>query len=328
MLRPTAPKGFRPTQVRQLCRSVVLPIIGHAALVWYAHDYRGSPPKLQLLNQVQRLGGRQILRAFKTVALPMLEVEATLLPTSTRLKRRTVMQLVSLHAVLDDNPAKRCAVELFAQPDRYQSPAGASSRLLQKRIDPKKGKHLAVEPAWILPPWIDPQTQIHILDATAAKELLQRMRKQRCFILYTDGSVHQKQSGSAFVYERNNKLHQGWSDTIGSASTCSGLDTELVGIAKALAWAVRSDNGRSTVIATDSQKAMQAIAKVNSAARSRSILRQIEQHRYMLRCQRRILELIWIPSNSGLKGSQQADTAAKATTHGIAAQVANFESRH
>ena len=161
------------------------------------HDYRGSPPKLQLLNQVQRLGGRQVLRAFKAVALPVLEVEATALPTSTRLKRRTVTQLASLCDLPDNDPVKRCAVGLLTRPDCYQSPAGATRRLLQKQIDPKKEKHLAVELAWILAPWIDPQIDIYIPESTAAKELLQRMRKQQCLMLYTDGSAHQKLSGSA-----------------------------------------------------------------------------------------------------------------------------------
>ena len=280
-------KGLRLAQTRQLYRSVVLPIVDYPALVWYAHDYEGSPPKLQLLNQVQRAGGRQILRAFKTAALPVLEVEATLLPTGTRLTQRTVTQLASLYALPDDNPAKRCAVELLAQPGPYQSLAGTTRRLPQKRIDQKKRKRLAGEPAWILPPWIDPQIYIHIFDATAAKELLQRMQKQRCLILYTDCSEHQKQSGSAFVHEWNNTLHQGWSDTIGRASTCLILDTELVGIAKALVWAVRNDDGRSIVVGTDSQMAMQAIAQGNSATPGRSILRQIEEHRDILRCQRR-----------------------------------------
>ena len=321
-------KGLRPAQMRQLYRSVVLPIVDYAALAWYAHDYRGSSPKLQLLNQVQRAGGRQILRAFKTVALPVLEVEATLLPTATRLRRRTGTQLAGLYALPDDNPAKRCAVELLAQPDRYQSPAGATRHLLQKWINPKKGKDLAVEPAWVLPPWIDPQFHIHILEARAAKELLQRLRKQRCLMLYTDGSVHQKLSGSAFVYERNDTLHTGWSKLIGRATTRSVLDTELVAIAKALEWTIQNDKSRAIAVATDSQHALQALAKGNSATHSRSILRKIEEQKERLRCQKRTVEFIWIPSDSGWEGNQEADAAAKATTHGIVTRVISSETRH
>jgi hypothetical protein len=37
---------------------------------------------------------------------------------------------------------------------------------------------------------------------------------------------------------------------------------------------------------------------------------------------------MWIPSNNGLQGNEKADAAAKATTHGIEAQVGRSESRH
>ena len=106
------------------------------------------------------------------------------------------------------------------------------------------------------------------------------------------------------------------------------LDTELVAVAKALEWAIQNDKNRTIAVATDSQQALQALAKGNSPTRSRGIPRQIEEHRGTLRWQQRTLELIWIPSDSGWKGDKDAVAAAKATTHGIAARVANFESRH
>jgi hypothetical protein len=57
-------KGVRPTQMKQLFRSCVLPIVDYAASAWFAPAKRGTVRLCYALGKVQRLGARAILRAW------------------------------------------------------------------------------------------------------------------------------------------------------------------------------------------------------------------------------------------------------------------------
>jgi hypothetical protein len=56
-------KGVRPTQMRQLFRSCVLPVVDYAASAWFGPSKRGTVRLCYALGKVQRLGARAILRA-------------------------------------------------------------------------------------------------------------------------------------------------------------------------------------------------------------------------------------------------------------------------
>jgi hypothetical protein len=81
-------KGVRPTQARQLYRSCVLPILNCAASTWYGPGKTGTIKLVKTLEKTQRLGARGILRAWKAVSLPVLEAEAHLDDTKTRLNKK------------------------------------------------------------------------------------------------------------------------------------------------------------------------------------------------------------------------------------------------
>jgi ribonuclease HI len=80
-------KGLRPNQARQVYRSCVVPIMDYAASTWYGTSKKGTKTLLRPLIKTQRLGARLILRAWKAVALPVLEAEASLEDTTTRLDK-------------------------------------------------------------------------------------------------------------------------------------------------------------------------------------------------------------------------------------------------
>ena len=61
----------------------------YAALAWFGLEKRGTEQLLNQLGQVQRLGARTILRAFRQVSLEVLEAEAFLETAKDRLTRRT-----------------------------------------------------------------------------------------------------------------------------------------------------------------------------------------------------------------------------------------------
>jgi hypothetical protein len=89
-------KGTRPARMRQLFRSCVLPITSSAASAWYRPGRRGTARLTHMLEKVQRLGARTMLRAWKRAALPILEAEAYLETTTERPEGKVAAQVVKL----------------------------------------------------------------------------------------------------------------------------------------------------------------------------------------------------------------------------------------
>jgi hypothetical protein len=58
-------KGLRLRQMRQLYKAYIIPTIDYAASVWFGLGKRGTERLLNRLRQVQRLGARITLRAFR-----------------------------------------------------------------------------------------------------------------------------------------------------------------------------------------------------------------------------------------------------------------------
>lgn len=83
-------KGLRPRQMRQLYKACVVPTMDYAASAWFGPGKMGTEGILNRLGQVQRLGARLILRAFRQVSLEVLEAEAYLESARDRLTYRTV----------------------------------------------------------------------------------------------------------------------------------------------------------------------------------------------------------------------------------------------
>jgi len=82
--------------MRQLFRSCVLPIIDYAISAWYGPGKPGVVRLTHALEKVQRLGARLILRAWKVVSLPILEVEAFLELTKERLDKKVIAHIAKL----------------------------------------------------------------------------------------------------------------------------------------------------------------------------------------------------------------------------------------
>lgn len=192
-------KGLRPKQKRQLYRSIILPVVDYAAPVWHASDFRGGGQKIRLLNQVQRLGARQILRAFKTTALPVLEVEASLDPVIERLHRRAVQQVVAICLGPDGNPAKQLVRRLKDQPGRMWSPARTTFEHIRQRLQGRRRPALSPEPVWIQPPWEDFTSMVEIAPKDEARAAAKAPTQNGRYPLFTDGSVNNGVSGGAVV---------------------------------------------------------------------------------------------------------------------------------
>jgi hypothetical protein len=82
-------KGLRLRQMRQLYKACVVPTMDYTASAWFRPGKMGTKGILNRLSEVQRLGARLILRAFRQVSLEVLEAEAYLESARDRLTYRT-----------------------------------------------------------------------------------------------------------------------------------------------------------------------------------------------------------------------------------------------
>lgn len=109
---------------------------------------RGNRRLLNRLAQVQRLGARIILRAFRQVSLEVLKAEAYLETAKCRLTRRTAKHARKLLAAEQGNPAQE-ALLISTSSDRYCSPLQYTLQEYYKRLQPRGSIPITPEPAWI-----------------------------------------------------------------------------------------------------------------------------------------------------------------------------------
>lgn len=91
------------------------------------------------LEKVQRLGARLITRAWKKVALPILEAEACLEPTKERLDRKVSAHVAKLISLPKSNPAKSALLRGF-NVNTQVSPLGATVAVSRERLKPNESR--------------------------------------------------------------------------------------------------------------------------------------------------------------------------------------------
>ncbi len=91
--------GIKPKAIRQLYSTTVTSISDYATSTWYK-------PKTSylLFDQVQRLGGQAITKAFRSASLPILEAEARIYPMEIRFCIRVLKHIVNLHTIPHSYP--------------------------------------------------------------------------------------------------------------------------------------------------------------------------------------------------------------------------------
>jgi hypothetical protein len=128
-------KGLRPNQMRQIYSSCVTPIMDYAASTWYSTDRTGQTKLLRPLEKVQRLGARCILRAWKSVSLPVLEAEAYLEATRTRLDIKVANHAAKIFTLEPTHPIRK-AMKTRKGQQRLKSPLQCTIREHDTRIRP------------------------------------------------------------------------------------------------------------------------------------------------------------------------------------------------
>jgi len=310
----TAVKGLRPKQMRQLYQACVLPGLDYAASTWFYPGKRGMIGRTRQLDRVQKLGARLILRAFRTASGQVLEAEACLEQTYTRLERKVTTQAVKVLALGADNPAGTATRQAIRSP-RHLTPFRCSMRQYSVLQTLSRGP-FETDPAWVQPPWQDSSQLILTESRDDAKRACEDWCTTDRRALFTDASVSDAGTGTALVLWEHGRLTALEARQAGAMASKDVLKAELLGIERALIYAVRNGTGRGSVwkrfrIFSDCQKALQAISQGMTTASSRPVLTRVAR---LLDAARKLcpsIRLCWVPAHSGIAGNELADKCAK-----------------
>jgi len=302
-------KGMRPAQMRQLYRTCVTPITDYAASVWYGPGRRGLVGLTNALEKVQRLGARMILRAWKRVALPILEVEACLEPVVVRLQRKTAKHAVMTLSLPVDNPVRK-AMPHTLNIAKCPSPLDRTIAIYKARLKPKGAILPLPNPAWTMPPWVEQSWRVSIKDREEAVRDTGRVAASRTMGIYTDASVGKRLVGAAVVTRLGSQTKVVRKEAIGWARTCSILAAELAAIAMALEFARTCRQNQVTVF-SDSQEVLRIIQSGSTTGSKRRIVQRIMEGIVELDRIRTDVWFKWVPAHEGIVGNEEADEAAK-----------------
>jgi len=229
-------EGTRPAQMRQLFHSCVLRITDYVASVWYGPGKTGVVRLAHSIDKVQRLGARTILRAWKRVALPVLEAEACLVPTRKRLEKRVLVHATELISLSHNNLARK-AMPAALNVNRHVSPLNATIAACKKRLRPSASRPPLGNPAWIQAPQVDHSHRVTIEEKDNAIRDISRAAAANVFSLYTDASVTKRLTSIAVVHRTRTRTQVIQQDSISWATTCGVLSAEIAAIVVALKYA-------------------------------------------------------------------------------------------
>jgi len=176
----------------------VLPITDYAASAWYGPGKVGVVRLVNALKKVQRLGARLITRAWKKVALPILEAEACLESTKECLERKVSAHVTKLISLPKSNPARKALLRGFNVITQV-SPLGATVAVSKERLKPNGSRLPVGNPPWIHAPWIDHSHRVVIKEKDQAIRDTATIAGADIVGLYTDASVAKRLAAIAVV---------------------------------------------------------------------------------------------------------------------------------
>jgi ribonuclease HI len=330
-------KGLRPKQMRQVFRSCVLPIVDYAASTWFGPGQKGTARLCHTLEKVQRLGARAILRAWKAVALPILEVEAGIEATTVRLTRKVTAHAAKLLALPIDNPVRKSLVYARGV-QRYSSPLDTTLATMAGRLKNVVTMPFLGNPPWVHAPWVGLRQRVATKERDQAIKDANLIARAGIASLYSDASVTTRRAAIAVARRDREGATVVFRESIGWASTCSVLTTEIAAIAAALDYAQESFEQEppqypfeaprlKVTVFSDSRYALESIRAGNSARNGRARLQRIAESFYALQKKGIDIEFRWVPGHAGVCGNTEADKAARETSSGDGALTAPLARR-
>ncbi len=118
-----------------------------------------------LLDQVQRLGGQVITKAFCSASLPILEAEARIYLVEIRLRLRVLKLIVNLHTTSHSHPFWKYRYRAAKQWKRFLSPLARFLQEFEPELDKKQRQPIKT----IFPFAIQPHHQLTNYEVTITK---------------------------------------------------------------------------------------------------------------------------------------------------------------
>jgi ribonuclease HI len=313
-------RHLRPEQMRQIYQACVTPVVDYASTVW--HGPLRDKTHLRHLNTVQRAPLIRIMSAFRTVASATLEVEAYVLPTHLRLRRRAQYTIARLHTLPRNHPI--WSALLRAQ--RRRNNIGNYDRFplaeALKTMDLQKLDELETIDPSPLPPWrAEPFAEIDVgSDRETAVERAETTRSTSDIVVYSDASGREGHLGAAVVaLDSNLETVESQVIQVGPMDRWSVHAAELIGIFYAISMVFKvahqlsrslERRRKTATILCDSRSALQATQNPRNKSGQR-IIHAILQAATEVQTEGIALRLQWVPGHCDNPGNDAADRPAK-----------------
>jgi ribonuclease HI len=314
--------GMPHQYIRQLYRSVVLPKIEYAAVVWYEpirsvegrKRVKGSVGIANRLSRIQRLAARAITGAFRTTATDMLEYHAFLYPMQLRLNYTVFMAAARLASIPSTHPLAKPVLQCQRRyVQRHRSPLHEIMQAFPNLYEVER-----IQPAPTHPSW-KPEITAYIADSKeeAVEEATGAMSDTHHLHIFTDGSGFEGGVGASAVLTDHGgqkhvrRLH------LGHGEDHTVFEGEVVGVILALdladALTPRRHPGHVT-IHLDNQPAIRTIPRGYPAQPGQYLLRCLHDTLGAIRARkpRLTFNLRWVPGHADVEGNEWADREAKA----------------
>lgn len=312
-------KGLRPKTVKQLAKSAVLPVADYASPVWYpiaTHEMK------QLLMQAQRITAQAVIRAFRTVAGAIAEVEAGLVPMEQRLRNQTIAFWVSLHKLGQSHPHWMLKRQRLCT--KHRSPLMRTAEMCEEvRMDDV----MEVKP-YACPPWVARPEVVLCEGEEQARDIIDEYRPGQVDI-FVDASARNGRAGIG-IYATPSGASI--SRTVASSDQADAHLTELLAISEAANWpwdpsCTARDQAGSPVSASrvrifsDAQSALLSVQSWRASA-CQEVVGEIVKKLRMSN-----ITLYWVPSHSGIEGNEKANRLAKNATRAESEEPPQREGR-
>jgi ribonuclease HI len=305
-------RGVRPAQMRQMYIAAVVPTTDYAASTWYAPSRIGVKRHVVALERVQRLGARLILRAFKSVAMLVLQSEAKLQSVSERLHERVSNHMAKLCSLAPDHPLQRCISWFPLQGSAFPSPLRAVYEKYETQLEPEKGLRIRDRPSWVMPPWQTLKESVLYLKPDEAVQLCRSLRFRGAYLYYAAAETGGEQIGAAATIKYRMTTGTVKQQAVAETKTCSLISAELTAILYALEHA--RDTLRKTAhvyVATKSKEALSAIAKGHKVGCGREVVHKIADAVLEMESVGHKVTVFLVPCDKGIRGVAEAKQAAR-----------------